>query len=411
MFRLIEYLIPRDDYGEIVWDKFNKINGLYKETGGLDTGLSCVDQELLTEITRRKMKEMKEKAIVQEIQRVVARFYDGKSSIDQLNQFFARCLHGILEKHSWDNDILYLHQKLTEVRDLFEHDLSGVIYTDTIGDIVKQSQSDIFKQLWTDIISKQMDKYGIKGGIKVVDMDCIDVCLFMQALQGSQSMLTILSRGKQFDTIFKNKLDGKRWLQTKDTSFNMDGLYEMVNDNTKFEWNGKLSLQILTLIYEYMVKPAFSQLKQGIVNGLIPMKDVEYYFGKCGINTLEQVTRELDKCNITPSSTFAANIMNAIKCTQMLNDEMMIINFLSSLRDILYSSEIADESHNGNEAKYLKMDDMFLNVLQTLEQSQYPWNEENTMAPSGRQVLKKLSNMTEEFTKDTIAPGSIIFIT
>ena len=377
----------------MIWDKFNKIDTLYKETGGCDNALTHVDKRLLEEMRKRGMnvKEMKEIEIRKQIDQVVTQFYDTKSSFDKLNQFFSRCLHGILDESHWDDNMKYLHEKLANLGNLFERDLSSMLsdssvldrlsqHIDFINDIVKQSQSDIFTQLWTDVISNQRHKYTSNGGIKVSDMDCIDVCLFIQHLDSGKSMPIGITRGRHLEMIFKNQLDGKRLLKTKNVShFNIDGLQEMINENTKFEWNGKLSLKLLSLMYEYMVKPRFVELKQGIANGFVPMKDVEYYFDKCDINTFDQVRQELKACGIIQNniSIYPESIMNGIKCTKMLHDEMMIINFLSLLRSVVEED--------------LEIDDKFRNLLEQAEQSQYPWSDGNIMADKGREALKNLT--------------------
>ena len=101
---------------------------------------------------------------------------------------------GVLPEQSWDQDICNLNLQLKDAQRLFSENLSEVLsnasnilaglwqYKDFVSDIVLQSKCDIFKQLWKDVISNQMKKYGDKA-IRVCEMDEIDVCLFLKSLK------------------------------------------------------------------------------------------------------------------------------------------------------------------------------------------------------------------------------------
>ena len=84
----------------------------------------------------------------------------------------------------------------------------------------------------------------------------------------------------------------------------------------------------------------------------------------------------------------------------MLNDEMMIINFLYLLRNILECSDNNNNNDNNNDinnnietktqTEWLKIDAAFGRLLEQLEQSQFHWTLDNNTTQKGQEALKHL---------------------
>ena len=87
---------------------------------------------------------------------------------------------------------------------------------------------------------------------------------------------------------------------------------------------------------------------------------------------------ELDKFDISQSGvTFAESIINALKCRQMLDDELLIVNLLNLLRDIVNSPEFNGGENQNRELERLPVDPEFMDLLQQIDSSRYPWNEDS----------------------------------
>ena len=199
-----------------------------------------------------------------------------KSLVTPVKQFFEVCLGGVLSEEHWDDDIVELHQylrlkKWSKIRnqhskhsDFFEH-------------IVDKSKSTIFKQLWKDTLKQQTSKKSSENGaIQVAKMGCVDVSLFLKGLNvlNTESPFATIARLDE-EFIFKNKINGEQLLANK-KSFGLEN--KNVNEETLFSWDGKLSMKILCLMYNYIVLPRFEELKTAIERGIVLMKHVEYYF-------------------------------------------------------------------------------------------------------------------------------------
>ena len=392
--RLMQHLFPTNGSNYLDWDSgftFKKVNELYKETGGCDTILQRIDANLVDAMKLRNIHvKMSENEMIDSIKTVVKRFYDFKSDIDQLNQFFSSGLSGVLDEEHWDQDISNLYNRLNMTQRLFHDDLSHVLskssldlggeYQEFVSDIVSESDSEIFKQLWKDVVSAQLNKYN-QTGIKVQDMDCIDVCLFVKSLMNEQSRNNQSSDSDNMlgvdKFIFENKINGRTLFQYRNSLTVRLG---QTSPNTKFKWNGRLSMKLLNLMYKYVAKPKWEKLKREINNGMVPMKDVEHFIQECVFTTSEKLREELSKLNM---AHVVSNIVKAMKCGRMLHDELLAVNLLHILHHIL-------NKEDNEKIEHLKSDNDFNKLLEQVYESKYPWNNDDDMANRGREALNGL---------------------
>ena len=112
-----------------------------------------------------------------------------KSLVGQVKQFFELCLVGVLSEEYWDDEIVNLHQFLVELEDWLSKDKSKKLsnwktkvnqlskYSEFFKNIVDKSKSNTLKQQ----TNKKL------GGIRVIDMDCVDICLFLKSLNSTTS--------------------------------------------------------------------------------------------------------------------------------------------------------------------------------------------------------------------------------
>ena len=339
----------------------------------------------------------------------------------ELTIFLQSNLAAVLPKERWDDDICDLDNHLTELQRLFDEDLYRVLsypslnhldqYKHLVNSLIKHSKSKIFKQLWKDIVSQQMNKYSRKG-ILVKDMDCIDVALYVKFLMGKTNNQQ-MRPGYIGARVFDAKINGPVLLAEK-KSFGIDELLANVDENTKFDWNGRLSMQLLNLMYICIAQPKWNALKQGVKDETVAMKNIEYYFLKCDITTYEQVQNELDNFGMTDINDVvkqcAKNVSNALQCQQMLNEEMLIVNLLNLLHNIVDLDEFRGEE------THLKVDDEFRYLLEQLDASKYPWKNDddddndndandNSLVQTGREAMQSLLRISET-SQMSIRPAS-----
>ena len=324
--------------------------------------------------------------------------------MNHLESFFGHCLRALPDTR-WDEDITHLHNSFVHIQHSIGNNSSNLLtavssvlfqYKDFVIEIGREAKSVIFSKLWNDLLSHQMKKYG-RNAIQVKDMDRVDVWLFLESLkherksQDSQLNDAATIDDNDDELIFNNGISGQSLLKCKN-SLKIGALLKDVNENTKSKWNGRVSMKLLSLMYKYIAKPKWIEFKQGIKNGFVPMKDVDYYFRECSVTSREKIRDELNRYEMGQGGvTLAAeSIVNALKCQEMLDDELLIVNFLKLVGDIIHLCD--DDSSNSNSngvTKYLEVDAKFIHLLRQIDASKYPWNKDK-MAQSGRETLNEL---------------------
>ena len=98
--------------------------------------------------------------ITRMIRHVATKSHETKKFVNSLEVFFANYLRSILAEQNWDDSIKKLKEKLSEIRNLYNHDMTRLPnytwvwyrkpYKEFIGEITKQPHSKIFSQLWKD---------------------------------------------------------------------------------------------------------------------------------------------------------------------------------------------------------------------------------------------------------------------
>ena len=221
----MQQLFSTKDDSNVNWESestFKTINELFKETGGCDTALDRIDTKLVGGMRLKNINEkMSENEITNIIKSVVTTFYNAKSQLDQLNDFFSACIIGVLPNENWDADIHDLHKTLNMTKQSFLNDLSSILvksslqlgnkYQEFVNSINHDSKSETFKQLWKDVVSNQMNKYGPNSpnGIKVKAMDCVDVCLFLRSLTDVETAANETDNTVDIEkSVFERNIDG-----------------------------------------------------------------------------------------------------------------------------------------------------------------------------------------------------------